>query len=118
MALPNCRRSFTYFSAASSAPRPIPSASAAMEIRAAVQNAHRVDEAFAFRAQQVFLRDFAVLKDQLAGIAGAQAQLVFFLPRAESLRPLLDDKGRQPMRPFALVGYGDDHRIRRRSARW
>ena len=60
--------------------------------------------------EQIFRGNLAILKDQLAGIAGAQAQLVFFLARPESLRSLLDDESREPVGSFAFIRNGDDHR--------
>ena len=68
---------------------------------AAVEDAHGVDEAFAFVAEQVFGGDLAVFEDQLAGVAGAEAELVFFFAGAEAGGALLDDEGGEAMRALA-----------------
>src|SRR5271166_5982965 len=60
---------------------------------AAIEYAHGIHEAFAFVPQQVFSRNFAVLKDQLRGVAGAESQLVLLLASAKSLGSLLHHEG-------------------------
>ena len=78
---------------------------------AAVEHAHGVDESVAFFAQQIFGGNHAVFEDQFRGVAGAQAQLVFFFAGTESLGVFLHDEGGEPVRVGGAIGYGDhdDH---------
>src|SRR5580698_5862456 len=62
---------------------------------AAIQGAHGVNESLAFRAEEVFFGDLTVFKDELAGVAGAQAELVLFLAGAESFGSFFNDEGRE-----------------------
>ena len=58
----------------------------------AVENLQAVDEAFAFRAEEIFGGHAAIGEDDFAGVAGAQAELVFFLAGAKAGSSLLDDE--------------------------
>ena len=60
---------------------------------AAVENLQAVDEALAVAAQNIFSRDAAIRENYFAGVAGAQAELVFFLAGAKAGSSLLDDEG-------------------------
>ncbi len=77
---------------------------------AAIQRAHSIDEAVALFAQQVLRRNLAVFEDQFRGVAGAQAELVFFLAGAESFGALFHHECRQSVGVRGLVGHGDHHR--------
>ena len=50
-----------------------------------VEGLEEVDEALAPAAQDVLLGHDGILEDELAGVAGPPAHLVFLLPRADSL---------------------------------
>jgi hypothetical protein len=78
---------------------------------AAIEHAHRVDEAVAFLAQQILRRDHAVFKNHLRGVAGPQAELVLFLAGAKSFGIFLHDEGRKAVRVGSAVGHRDhdDH---------
>src|SRR5271166_6435807 len=76
----------------------------------AIEYAHGIHEAFTFVPQQVFGGNLTVLKDQLRGIAGAQAQLLLLLASAKSVGSLLHHESRQSVGVRRLVGYRDDHR--------
>ena len=109
MALPNWRRSLTYLSAASSAPRPMPSESAAMEMRppssmrmASTKPSPSLPRRFSSGISQS-------LEDELGGIAGAQAELVFFLSCAKALGAFFDGEGREAVCALRLIGNGNDH---------
>jgi hypothetical protein len=69
---------------------------------AAIENPHRIDESFAFDAEQIFRGNLAVLEDQFAGIAGPQTELVFFLARPESLVPFSTRNADSPCVPLLL----------------
>ncbi len=75
----------------------------------AIENPHRVDEPVAFFAQQVFQRNLAVFEDELRRVAGAQAELVLFLARLESLCSFFDDESRKAVRMGCLVGHRNYH---------
>ena len=66
-----------------------------------------VDEAFAFRAEEIFGGHAAIGEDDLAGVAGAQAELVFLLAGAKAGSSLLDDERRDAV--VFLRGVGDGH---------
>src|SRR3984957_7461704 len=83
MALPNWRRSLTYLTLASRAPRAMPRDKAAMEI---LPPSGGGNEAFAFFAQKIFGGDGAILEDEFAGVGGAEAELVFFFAGTEAGR--------------------------------
>ena len=53
----------------------------------AVQNLQAIDEAFAFFAQQIRRRNLAIGENHFAGVARAQAQLIFLFARLESRVP-------------------------------
>ena len=63
---------------------------------AAVENAQAVDKAFALFAQKVGLRQFAIGKKNLAGGAGAHAQLVLFLADPETGHTFFKTKALMP----------------------
>ena len=58
---------------------------------AAIENLQAVDEAFAFFAEKIFGGNAAIGEDDFAGVARAQAELVFFFP------------GRKPGVPFSMM---------------
>ena len=70
---------------------------------AAVQGLHGDLEALALFAQQVLLGDDAVLKDQVAGGAAADAHLLLMLADGEAGEVLLDDEGRDAVVAQGLV---------------
>ncbi len=74
----------------------------------AVEHAHGVDKSVAFLAEQVFHGDLAVLENHFRGIAGAQAEFVFLLPRTEALGSLLDHERRKSVRVRRFIRHGDD----------
>ena len=110
MALPNCRRCLTYFTAG------VEGAAADAERQSgdgdasAVEGAHGVDEAFAFFAEEIFGGDGAVFEDEFAGVGGAQAELVFLLAGAEAGRSFFDDEGGESVGAFFLICNSDDDR--------
>ena len=75
----------------------------------AVENAHGIDKALAFGSEQVFPGNFAVLKDQLGGVGGAQAEFVLLLAGAKAGRAALDDEGGETARTDGFIGDGNDH---------
>jgi hypothetical protein len=60
-------------------------------------------------AENVLLGNFAVLKDQFAGIGAAHAELVELLRGRKSLETFLDQKCRDAARPSRRIGLGVDH---------
>ena len=73
---------------------------------AAVEGHHRNLEALAEFAKEVFLRNFAVLENQLASRGAADTHLLFFLANAETFEALFNDEGGNALRAFRLVGHG------------
>jgi len=62
-----------------------------------------VNEPFALFAEQIFRRHVAIAENHFAGVARAQAQLVFFFAGLESVGSLLDDERGNPVAFFRGV---------------
>ncbi len=118
MALPNCRALLGIFERRFIRALRHAQAKRGNGDAAAIEHAHGVHKALAFLADQRFFRDVAIFKDQLRGIAGAQAQLVFFFARTKALGAFFHDERREPVRVRGLVRHGDHHGRRRHSGRW
>ena len=76
---------------------------------AAVENLQAVDEALALFAQQILRRHTAIAEHHFGGVAGAHAQLVFFLSRTESRRSLLDEERGDAVRILGAIGDRHGH---------
>ena len=76
---------------------------------APVEDFQAADEAFAFRAEQVFPREAAIGEDDFGRVAGTHAQLVFFLARTEARSALFEDESADAVRVFGLIGDGHGH---------
>ena len=58
----------------------------------AVENAHGVDEPVPFPTEKIFGGDEAVFENEFGGVAGAQAEFVFFFSGAKALGVFVDDE--------------------------
>ncbi len=74
---------------------------------AAIEDLQAIDEAFAFRAQEILRGHAAIGEDHFAGVARAQAELVFFLAGTKARSTLLDDECGDTV--VLLGGVGDGH---------
>ena len=78
----------------------------------AIEHAHGIHKALAQFTQQIFRGNLAVFEDQLGGITGAQAELVFFFSGAETRRAFFYEESRKPARAAGLIRYGHhDHHV-------
>src|SRR5271166_1835309 len=76
---------------------------------AAIENFQAACEAFAFGAEKILGGDFAVGEDNFGSVAGAHAQLVFFLAGAKTGSSLFKDERADAVRAFGFVGDGHGH---------
>src|SRR6266478_9057160 len=78
-----------------------------------IQNLQAAGKAFAFRAEKIFRRNFAVREDNLGSVAGAHTEFVFFFAGPETRHSLFKNKRTDAVRAFGLVGDGHgDARVR------
>ena len=108
MLRPNCSRSLEYFTAASRAPCAITQSLRGNADTAAVQGLHSNLEAFAFFAEQIFFRNFAVFKNQFSCQGGVTAHLVFDLAEAEARHAFFYDESGNAVYASALIGHSKD----------
>ena len=73
-----------------------------------VKGPHGKDEAHAFPTYNIFLRDFAILEDQLPCGRSPDAELLLLLPEGEAFHAFLQDEGGRTPAAFRAVGHGDD----------
>ena len=78
---------------------------------AGVERLHEVGESLPSSPEQILDRDFDVFEDQLAGVGGTPAQLVFLFPRSKAgawgerlVVADADGCGRCPDRSFPWLG--------------
>ena len=76
----------------------------------AIENIHRLHEALARLAHQIRIWNKAIIEDEGGGIAGAHAELVFFLGDLKAFSATLDDEGRNAMRAGSAVSDRQHHR--------
>ena len=79
-----------------------------------VEAGHQHLHAFAFLAEDVLRRDFAIAEHQLAGVRAAHAELVELLRGGEALHAFLDEEGGDALVARLAV----DRPARRRRGRW
>jgi len=77
--------------------------------RVVVQAAHQHFDAAVEHAEDVVLRHFHVIEEQLAGVGAAHAELVELVTAAEAFPVALDDERRDAVGAFLQVGLGVDH---------
>ena len=67
---------------------------------AAVENLQAVDESFAFGAQAIIGRHFAIGENNFGRVAGAQAELIFFFAGAKTGDAFFEDERGDAVREF------------------
>ena len=109
MALPNCLRTFGVAQRGLVRSLSHAQAKGGDGDAAAVENLQAVDEAVAFDAHEILGGHAAVGENEFAGVAGAQAELVFLLAGTKAGGSLLHDESRDAAILFGGVGGGDHH---------